>query len=158
MSTPTFDARGQAFPDGPRSESSAAADGAARRDAPAAAASSTAVAEIAANPFASFEGERTVVAAISPIILRLARGMDGETKKYEAPPELLALARASARERALRRASKALPPTPTPEPGAPSRASEPPPRLEPSVPRSGSWRRFRACVMARVEWVLALWH
>ena len=110
-----------------------------------------------ANPFASFEGERTVVTAISPIILRLARGMDGETKKYEAPPELLALARASARERAQRRASKAPPPTPTHAPGAPSRASQPPVRLELSAPRSGSWRRFRACVMASVEWVLALW-
>jgi hypothetical protein len=113
---------------------------------------------MAVNPFASFEGERTVVAAISPIILRLARGMDGETKKYEAPPELLALARASARERTLRRASKGVQPPTMHEPGAPSRASAPPPRLELSVPRSGSWRRFRACVVASVEWVLGLWH
>ena len=158
MSTPTFDARGPVAPDEPRSDSSAAADGAAGRDVPATAVSSSAVASRVANPFDSFEGERTVVAAISPIILRVARGLDVETKKYEAPPELLALARASALERALRRASRAVPPAPAHELGAQTRASEPPARLELDVPRSGSWRRLRACVMATVEWMLALWH
>jgi hypothetical protein len=96
-----------------------------------------------ANPFASFEGERTVVAAISPIILRVARGFDVETKKYEAPPELLALARANARERALYRASRSIPPEPA---------------LEPDLPPSGAWCRFKTRARAAVEWMRALWH
>jgi hypothetical protein len=97
----------------------------------------------AANPFASFEAERTVVAAISPIILRLARGNDLETKKYEAPPELLALARATARERALRRGSKSMPPAP---------------ELEPKASRSGAWWHLKTAVRVAVEWMFALWH
>jgi hypothetical protein len=163
MSNPTFDVRGQVSPDGPRPDSSAAADAVAVREVPAAAVSSSAAGARAANPFASFEGERTVVAAISPIILRLARGLDVETKKYEAPPELLARARASALERALRRASRAA--APTHQGGARSPASEPASepvsesalRLELDARRSGSWRRLRRCVMLGVEWMLALW-
>jgi hypothetical protein len=98
---------------------------------------------MAVNPFASFEGERTVVAAISPIVLRLARGTDVETRKYQAPPELLALARESARERALRRRAKSMPPAPP---------------FEPNPSGSGAWWQLKTCVRAAVEWMFALWH
>jgi hypothetical protein len=67
----------------------------------------------APNPFASLDAEETLVSPASRRFFGPVRGSDAETKTYEVPAELLALARATSRDRASRRASTPAPESPS---------------------------------------------
>jgi hypothetical protein len=106
------------------------------------------------NPFASLEAEQTLVSPASRKMLKLARGSDAETKTYEVPAELLALARPSAKERARRRASTPVPRSPSVESVAPTGAES---RASASLHGRSRERRAQALAHVIAAFVASWW-